>query len=263
VRPTYVRTNHKTRHPDAQAGRYNRLLEKKIALCRQAVHQYILPFIDLVAARSTDTKEDELKDATKDAKSMVDKLWNDKEAKKELTGIGKEVSTFNAKQLAKSLHQGPQHIGKEEWVNEEVRRWTDKTNTYVDAISDDLFEQLKTELAPKIEQGARWEELVDVIEDRLSSTESRAETIARTEIAHFNLALNQTRQEDLGVTEYTWRTMNDSRVRDSHAALDGEVFMWGGDGDPEEGHPGEMPNCRCFPDPVLPEYNTTPLSSEE
>lgn len=46
---------------------------------------------------------------------------------------------------------------------------------------------------------------------------------------------------------YTWRTADDDKVRDSHAALSGRVFAWSEL--PEHGHPGHEPNCRCWPEP--------------
>lgn len=48
--------------------------------------------------------------------------------------------------------------------------------------------------------------------------------------------------------EYIWRTQGDGKVRESHAARDGEVFSW--DSPPDGGHPGEAPNCRCWAEDV-------------
>ncbi|MBT4932618.1 MAG: minor capsid protein [Rhodospirillaceae bacterium] len=48
--------------------------------------------------------------------------------------------------------------------------------------------------------------------------------------------------------KYIWRTVGDSKVRSSHAELDGKVFSW--DDPPEEGHPGEEYNCRCWAEDV-------------
>jgi SPP1 gp7 family putative phage head morphogenesis protein len=48
-------------------------------------------------------------------------------------------------------------------------------------------------------------------------------------------------------THYTWRTVGDDRVRDTHAALNGQVFSWADP--PAHGHPGTEPNCRCWPEP--------------
>ena len=45
-------------------------------------------------------------------------------------------------------------------------------------------------------------------------------------------------------THYTWRTVQDSKVRSSHADRDGKVFSW--TDPPEGGHPGEDFGCRCW-----------------
>jgi len=66
--------------------------------------------------------------------------------------------------------------------------------------------------------------------------------------------INQLRQEDLGIVQYIWRSQDDAKVRDSHAAYDDRVFRR--DSPPEGGHPGEAHNCRCFAEPVLPDVQS-------
>ena len=66
--------------------------------------------------------------------------------------------------------------------------------------------------------------------------------------------INQLRQEDLGVVQYTWRSQDDAKVRDNHAAYDDRAFRW--DNPPEGGHPGEAHNCRCYAEPVLPDVQS-------
>jgi len=46
---------------------------------------------------------------------------------------------------------------------------------------------------------------------------------------------------------YIWRTMEDEKVRDSHAVREGKVYNW--NLPPEGGHPGEDHNCRCWAEP--------------
>lgn len=92
-------------------------------------------------------------------------------------------------------------------------------------------------------------------------TEARATLIARTEIAKAASALTQSRARQAGVESYIWRTMQDEAVRLSHSDLEGTVHRWDdppqvGDGSkdrPDEGrhHPGEFPNCRCYPEPIV------------
>jgi SPP1 gp7 family putative phage head morphogenesis protein len=66
--------------------------------------------------------------------------------------------------------------------------------------------------------------------------------------------INQLRQEDLGIEKYIWRSQDDAKVRDSHAAYDDRFFRW--DSPPEGGHPGEAHNCRCYAEPVLPDVRS-------
>lgn len=44
---------------------------------------------------------------------------------------------------------------------------------------------------------------------------------------------------------WIWRTQGDDRVRPEHAALEGRMFQ-AGERDPNEGEPGDAPNCRCW-----------------
>lgn len=62
--------------------------------------------------------------------------------------------------------------------------------------------------------------------------------------------INQLRQQDLGIERYIWRSQDDTKVRDSHAEYDDQVFRW--DEPPEDGHPGQAHNCRCYAKPVAP-----------
>ncbi|MBL6927817.1 MAG: hypothetical protein ISR44_01485 [Rhodospirillales bacterium] len=45
-------------------------------------------------------------------------------------------------------------------------------------------------------------------------------------------------------SHYTWRTVQDGKVRSSHADREGKVFLW--TKPPKGGHPGEDFNCRCW-----------------
>jgi SPP1 gp7 family putative phage head morphogenesis protein len=100
----------------------------------------------------------------------------------------------------------------------------------------------------------------DVVQRELLNTtevtESRAMLIARTEVAKSNATINRSRATSIGSEQYVWRTMGDADVRESHAEVDGEVFSWNNPptlSDGETTHPGEIYNCRCYAEPVLPE----------
>ena len=73
--------------------------------------------------------------------------------------------------------------------------------------------------------------------------------------------LTQTRHQQLGITEYKWRTAQDERVRDTHAALDGTPQRW--DTPPGVGHPGEAIQCRCVAIPIVDKTTPTTGSAHQ
>lgn len=84
-------------------------------------------------------------------------------------------------------------------------------------------------------------------------TASRANTIARTEVARTASALTMVRAQHIGATHYTWQTSRDSDVRPSHKTMQGKVVAF--DSPPTldgmTGHAGMFPNCRCWIDPII------------
>lgn len=100
----------------------------------------------------------------------------------------------------------------------------------------------------------------DLEEEMERSTEvavNRAKLIARTETARANSAFVEARASSLGVTSYIWRTTMDGAERDSHRRMNGEVIQYSKPptlSDGTTGHAGTFPNCRCYQDPVLPDY---------
>lgn len=97
--------------------------------------------------------------------------------------------------------------------------------------------------------GLRVEELKDQLQERADVSESRAELIARDQTLKVNGAITEIRQRGAGVEKYVWSTSLDERVRETHAALEGQTFSW--DSPPEVGHPGEDFQCRCVAVPVI------------
>lgn len=109
--------------------------------------------------------------------------------------------------------------------------------------------QIEADVVQAIESGQRAEAISKAIRERSGMARRRADLIARDQMGKAVSQLNQKRMQSLGVDKYIWRTVGDERVRDEHAARDGETFSWSDP--PEDGHPGEPINCRCSAEPVL------------
>lgn len=88
-------------------------------------------------------------------------------------------------------------------------------------------------------------------------SKGRANLIARTEVARASSGLVETRALHVGSEGYIWRTAEDVDVRKEHKKLNGVFVRWdsppvaGSNG--ERAHAGQIYNCRCYPEPVIPE----------
>lgn len=100
--------------------------------------------------------------------------------------------------------------------------------------------------------------LIEQIRHIYGVSQSRATVIARDQTSKINTALTQARNEEVGISEYIWRTAGDirvvgtpgglypkgNRVHGNHYKRNGQTFRW--DSPPEDGHPGFAINCRCI-----------------
>ena len=139
-------------------------------------------------------------------------------------------------------------VAKEPILKILVDGWTKDIAGRVQGMGDDAVAKLHAILR---DGGARHAESIsrDIV-DQLGISERHADFIARDSICTLNAKVTRARQESAGIEQYAWTTVGDSRVRDEHADLDGELFDVDGDGDDEEGHPGTQPNCRCVAWPL-------------
>lgn len=104
-------------------------------------------------------------------------------------------------------------------------------------------------------RGARVENVAKRIREETSVSRSKAELIARDQVAKLNAAVTWSRHTAAGITEYTWSTSGDERVRPGHARLDGQRFKYAKppvvDESGRRANPGEDYQCRCLAVPVL------------
>jgi SPP1 gp7 family putative phage head morphogenesis protein len=101
----------------------------------------------------------------------------------------------------------------------------------------------------------------EIAKDILKSgdvTAARATLIARTEVARAASSLTQARARYAGSEGYIWRSSEDMDVRDTHKKVNGKFFRWDDppktDKNLDPYHAGCGPNCRCFPEPVIPVF---------
>ncbi len=129
------------------------------------------------------------------------------------------------------------------------RGFVKDNTTLIKDIPRKAFTDIEGILSRGLAKGARHGTLAKEISERLEITRKRAKLIARDQVSKYNAELTRQRHLASGITHSIWRTVGDERVRDEHAAREGQKFSnaLGIEGE----FPGEPINCRCTAEPVL------------
>lgn len=166
--------------------------------------------------------------------------------------IGELTSNFQRKQVTRVIagQVGVEIFIPEPWLPDAMKGFIESNVSLIKTVEERYFEQVEGVAFRGAREGKRVEEISREIQERLGVARSNADRIARDQTSKFFSELNQLRQEQVGVEEYTWRTARDNRVRPSHARKEGKVFSWNKP-PADTGHPGEDPQCRCYAEPRL------------
>jgi hypothetical protein len=125
---------------------------------------------------------------------------------------------------------------------------------YITSIPSKVAEHLVREIGTAHLDGARASTMEKMLRARLPKlVHSQTALIARTQTAKAAAALTESRAVSLGLDWYIWRTSEDSRVRESHANMDGVLCSYSDPPNPDHlagikstlgsGQSGEFPNC--------------------
>lgn len=180
---------------------------------------------------------------------------------KRMVARGPQVNEYNKREwrrLIKSQYGiDPTKEQPDRW-NALLKNWSRNNSLLIKDIPAKTSLQISEQVTEALRHGQSNKSLAKdifrIMSERTDVSDSRAELIARDQVAKLNGSFTRERQEDIGVNSYIWRTVGDERVRDSHADVDGETFSW--DQPPLEtdgNHPGEDIQCRCWAEPILPE----------
>ncbi len=116
-------------------------------------------------------------------------------------------------------------------------------------LSSEVSNRLSATVLQAVQDGKSYDDIAAYLKATYDFSDTRATLIARDQTGKLYGQINADRQKALGLTKFIWRTSNDDRVRDEHAALEGEVFSY--DDPPDEGLPGEAIGCRCHAEPYF------------
>lgn len=120
----------------------------------------------------------------------------------------------------------------------------------IKTLGSNTFDQVEKMTTRAVTSGIRHEELAEDLEERFDISERHARLVARDQVGKLTAQVSQSRAEDLGLSQFTWETAGDERVRPEHEDLEGDTFDYG-EGAPGEGMPGEPICCRCSASPIF------------
>ena len=142
-------------------------------------------------------------------------------------------------------------------VGDRVKDLMEQNVTLIKSIPLEAAQKVHEKVINNLTQGKRYTEFVEDIQSVGGITLSRATLIARTESGRASSTLVQAQAEDIGSEGYIWRTSGDLIVRKSHKEMNGKFVKWTEPPtlDKMIGHAGCLPNCRCWPEPVVPDID--------
>ena len=157
------------------------------------------------------------------------------------------------RELSAKLTERLQTLTTRDAVTETIYNLSKEGARLITSISVDVAVEVEAAAQAAAITCTRHEALAEYIQSRGGVAMSRAELIARTETARQTTILTQTRAVSIGSEGYIWCTADDGRVRPSHAAMDGQYVKWSEPPtlDGLTGHAGALPNCRCYPEPIV------------
>ncbi len=149
----------------------------------------------------------------------------------------------------------------EPWLTGEIEHFTNENASLIKGLAREQVADIEQMIFRQVRAGAGTREIIAEIQEIIDAGKSRARLIARDQVGKFNGRLTELRQRQIGITEYTWQTSEDERVRPDHARLDQTVQRWDsppvtvtkGKRSGERNHPGLDISCRCVALGIVPE----------
>lgn len=250
-------------YPHLLEQEYRRQLKPIAHATQKAVLEVLLPMLSTLRHEEgfIDSAAGTLDDMEVRVLGRVFRYYPDRTIADIARAQGRKVTAFQKRQLEVK-------IGKAMGVNyflgasldtQQTEKLIDgfvETNVeLIKSIPSEYYKNAKARILENIKGGMRVEELAEDLEARAHITESRATLIARDQTGKLYGQVNKERQKNAGIMTYVWRTVGDNRVRDAHAALEGQEFTWGQppvtNDAGETNEPGEDYQCRCTGEPVL------------
>lgn len=266
--------------PRAATLAYTRALLEIISEWDDAIEGLLIPRLPfLVAAQEAgmpsarvDAPADNIERVMADLAAEFNARVSDPRLRITTSAVSRQVSEFNRGQFNKVVTAGlgVNPLAVESGLGNQLGAFVSDNVRLIKKIEEQHLADVQNIIFRGARRGATDNAIAAEIRERTGISERNAKRIARDQVQKLNGELEQSRQQEIGVTRYIWKTSLDERVRGSkkgtvfgadsaatqHARLHNTVQRW--DKPPvvnektgETGHPGEPIECRCRAEPVL------------
>ena len=205
--------------------------------------------------KKMDAASDDLKEIFKQIRGLLGEEWTPEALQRLAMRQGLTINEFNKKYAERNLKKvlGVDLFLRDSSLGEQLSLFSINNAQLIESMGEAAIQKVETLTYVSMQQGKRVEELakeIKAVSGRNGITMKKAKMIARDQTAKLNADITRSRQTELGIDKYVWRTVGDERVRDNHRSKDGEIFSWD-DPPADTGHPGEDYQCRCVAEPYL------------
>jgi SPP1 gp7 family putative phage head morphogenesis protein len=203
-----------------------------------------------------DAADDDLVKIINGIKVKVRANFNDPEVKRLTRKLAQDISRYNEDVILRAFKRvaGVNLIFSQAWLPAELAMFVSSNVRLITSLRDGSIDRVADKVLSGWRENRGWEsirdDIMNEVDPRVGNIRSRADLIARDQVAKLNGQLTMLRQTELGIERYIWRTAMDERVRPAHQMLSGRVYSW--DKPPAgHGHPGQEYRCRCVAEPYL------------
>ena len=144
-----------------------------------------------------------------------------------------------------------------------LKKWIDENVGLIKSVPSQTLGDMREIILNGFSHGRSIRSITKEIQNVYGLAKSKARLIARDQLSTLYADITEQQQRDAGCDEYKWSSSKDSRVRECHRELDGQILKW--DDPPRmwymtkggkvytdrRCHPGEDYQCRCVAIPVF------------
>jgi len=252
-------------NPDSQEREYVRIMLRYSKQLQADINTLLIPQLPSIKAEfETDARADAWVDSFDLIMAELARraAVHTGLAVSKLPGLFAAISTFNESQFKmvvkantgldlppvmpgapRSAILGVTPFRSEPYLKPLAEGWVSENTSLIKTIPTRLNPEVEGIIRRGVMNGESVKTITQNIKGRYPVTDSRAKLIAQDQTLKLNADLTRYRLESVGVTEYIWRSVNDSRVRPEHVDRNGNTYTWekGADGS----HPGTEVRCRC------------------